>query len=94
MKKRVIALVDCNNFFVACERLRKPELLDIPVCVLSNNDGCVVSRSNEAKRMGVQMGAPYFICKNQFKKVTFLSGDLPYYCEISKRVMDKLQDSC
>ncbi|MBR5304340.1 MAG: hypothetical protein IKU37_05890 [Candidatus Gastranaerophilales bacterium] len=92
MKKRVIALVDCNNFFVACERLRKPELVGIPVCVLSNNDGCVVSRSNEAKRMGVQMGAPYFICKNQFKKVKFLSGDLTYYCEISKRVMDKLYD--
>ncbi|MBQ8634615.1 hypothetical protein IJ425_00495 [bacterium] len=92
MEKRVIALVDCNNFFVACERLRKPELRDVPVCVLSNNDGCVVSRSNEAKRMGVQMGAPYFICKTQFKKVTFLSGDLTYYCEISKRVMDKLND--
>ncbi|MBQ4646911.1 MAG: hypothetical protein IJB79_06150 [Candidatus Gastranaerophilales bacterium] len=92
MDKRVIALVDCNNFFVACERLRKPELRDVPVCVLSNNDGCVVSRSNEAKRMGVEMGAPYFICKNQFKKVKFLSGDLTYYCEISKRVMDKLYD--
>ena len=91
-KKRVIALVDCNNFFVSCERLRKPELRDIPVCVLSNNDGCVVSRSNEAKRMGVEMGAPYFIVKNQFKKVKFLSGDLTYYCEISKRVMDKLYD--
>lgn len=92
MDKRVIALVDCNNFFVACERLRKPELRDVPVCVLSNNDGCVVSRSNEAKRMGVEMGAPYFICKHQFKKVKFLSGDLTYYCEISKRVMDKLYD--
>ena len=92
MEKRVIALVDCNNFFVACERLRKPELANVPVCVLSNNDGCVVSRSNEAKRMGVQMGAPYFICKHQFKKVKFLSGDLTYYCEISKRVMDKLYD--
>ena len=90
--KRVIALVDCNNFFVSCERLRRPELTDKPVCVLSNNDGCVVSRSNEAKRMGVEMGAPYFIAKNQFKKVTFLSGDLTYYCEISKRVMDKLLD--
>ena len=92
MDKRVIALVDCNNFFVSCERLRRPELIDVPVCVLSNNDGCVVSRSNEAKRMGVEMGAPYFICKNLFKKVTFLSGDLTYYCEISKRVMDKLYD--
>ncbi|MBQ8476409.1 hypothetical protein IJ531_05030, partial [bacterium] len=90
--KRVIALVDCNNFFVSCERLLKPELIGKPVCVLSNNDGCVVSRSNEAKKMGVEMGAPYFIAKNQFKKVVFLSGNLPYYCEISKRVMDKLYD--
>ncbi len=90
--KRVIALVDCNNFFVSCERLMKPELIGKPVCVLSNNDGCVVSRSNEAKKMGVEMGAPYFIIKNQFKKVTFLSGNLSYYCEISKRVMDKLLD--
>ena len=90
--KRVIALVDCNNFFVSCERLLKPELIGKPVCVLSNNDGCVVSRSNEAKRLGVEMGAPYFIVKNQFKKVIFLSGNLPFYCEISKRVMDKLYD--
>ncbi len=90
--KRVIALVDCNNFFVSCERLRNPKLKNEPVCVLSNNDGCVVSRSNEAKRLGVQMGAPYFMIKHQFKKVAFLSGDLPYYCEISKRIMDKLYD--
>lgn len=90
--KKVIALVDCNNFFVACERLYHPELLNKPVCVLSNNDGCVVSRSNEAKRLGVQMGIPYFIAKNQFKNVTFLSGNLPFYCEISSRVMQKLRD--
>lgn len=90
--KKVIALVDCNNFFVSCERLLRPELIGKPVCVLSNNDGCVVSRSNEAKKMGLQMGAPYFIVKNQFKKVVFLSGNLPFYCEISKRVMNKLHD--
>ena len=90
--KRVIALIDCNNFFVSCERLLKPELIGKPVCVLSNNDGCVVSRSNEAKKLGVNMGAPYFIAKNQVKKVTFLSGNLPFYCEISKKVMNKLLD--
>ena len=61
--KRIIALVDCNNFFVSCERLLRPELIGKPVCVLSNNDGCVVSRSNEAKKLGLQMGAPYFIVK-------------------------------
>lgn len=90
--KRVIALVDCNNFFVSCERIKNPDLKGKPVCVLSNNDGCVVSRSNEAKRLGVQMGAPYFLIKNHFKKVTFLSGDLPYYREISKNLMEKLFD--
>ncbi len=90
--KRIIALVDCNNFFVSCERLKNPELRGKAVCVLSNNDGCVVSRSNEAKRLGVAMGAPYFMIKHQFKKVTFLSGNLSYYCEISKRIMDKLLD--
>ena len=90
--KRVIALVDCNNFFVSCERLMKPELIGKPVCVLSNNDGCVVSRSNEAKRMGVKMGAPYFMIKNHFKKVVFLSGNLSFYCDISSRIMDKLKE--
>lgn len=91
-EKRVIALVDCDNFFVSCERLRRPELVGVPVCVLSNNDGCVVSRSNEAKKMGIAMGAPYFMIKHQFKKVKFLSGDLSYYCEISSKVMQKLYD--
>lgn len=91
-KKRVIALVDCNNFFVSCEVLLKPELKGKPVCVLSNNDGCVVSRSMEAKKLGLEMGTPYFIAKNQFKKVIFLSGNLSFYREISKRVMKKLYD--
>jgi len=90
--KRVIALVDCNNFFVSCERLLNPELIGKPVCVLSNNDGCVVSRSNEAKKIGIEMGAPYFLIKNHYKKATFLSGNLSYYREVSKRIMDKLQD--
>ncbi|MBR1616819.1 hypothetical protein IJ670_01570 [bacterium] len=90
--KKVIALVDCNNFFVSCERLLRPELIGKPVCVLSNNDGCVVSRSNEAKRLGLEMGAPYFIVKKHFKNVVFVSGNLPFYCEISKRITDKLLD--
>ena len=90
--KQVIALVDCNNFFVSCERLLKPELEGKPVCVLSNNDGCVVSRSNEAKKLGIAMGAPYFMFKYHYKNTVFLSGNLPFYCEISARVMDKLKD--
>ena len=54
--KRIIALVDCDSFFVSCEQALKPELKNKPVCVLSNNDGCVVSRSKEAKKLGIKMG--------------------------------------
>ncbi len=56
----MFALVDCNNFYVSCERLFRPELRGKPVVVLSNNDGCAVSRSNEAKALGIKMGEPYF----------------------------------
>ncbi len=55
-----IALVDCNSFYVSCERLFKPKIISKPVVVLSNNDGCVISRSNEAKALGIKMGEPYF----------------------------------
>jgi DNA polymerase V len=55
-----IALIDCDNFYVSCERVFAPRLLGRPVVVLSNNDGCVISRSEEAKRLGIRMGAPYF----------------------------------
>lgn len=54
------ALADCNNFFVSCERVFRPDLEGKPVIVLSNNDGCAVARSNEAKALGIGMGAPYF----------------------------------
>ena len=56
----MFALADCNNFYVSCERLFQPKLLKKAVIVLSNNDGCVISRSNEAKALGIQMGAPFF----------------------------------
>ena len=55
-----IALVDVNNFYASCERLFRPDLKGVPIVVLSNNDGCVVARSAEAKRLGVKMGVPYF----------------------------------
>lgn len=58
-----LALVDCNNFYVSCERLFRPDLEGVPMVVLSNNDGCVVSRSNESKALGVKMGQPWFECK-------------------------------
>lgn len=60
MTRQVFALVDCNNFYVSCERLFRPDLRGRPVVVLSNNDGCVVSRSNEAKALGIAMGEPFF----------------------------------
>ena len=58
--KKVFALVDCNNFFASCERLFRPDLNGQPVVVLSNNDGCIVARSNEAKALGIPVGAPLF----------------------------------
>jgi DNA polymerase V len=62
--KNVFALVDCNNFYGSCERLFRPELNGQPVIVLSNNDGCIVARSNEAKALGIPMGAPLFKVKH------------------------------
>ena len=59
-----IALVDCNSFYVSCERLFNPQIKDLPVVVLSNNDGCVISRSTEAKKIGIKMGEPYFKVKD------------------------------
>ena len=91
-KYNIIALVDCNNFFASCEILFNPELKGKPVCVLSNNDGCIVARSNEAKALGIKMGMPYFMAKKQFKNVVYLSGNHSRYNEISKRVMTKLYD--
>ncbi len=58
-----IALIDCNNFYVSCERVFNPKLVGKPVVVLSNNDGCIIARSNEAKALGVRMGAPLFTTK-------------------------------
>ena len=57
-----IALVDCNNFYATCERVFQPELRGVPVVVLSNNDGCVIARSNEAKALGIAMGEPWHLC--------------------------------
>src|SRR5690349_19544891 len=68
-KKKVYkAIVDCNSFYCSCERLFKPHLLNQPVVVLSNNDGCIVSRSDEAKKFGVVMAGPYFQAKNIIQK--------------------------
>jgi DNA polymerase V len=84
-----LALVDCNNFYVSCERLFRPDLKGVPLVVLSNNDGCVVSRSNEAKALGVRMGQPWFECKQLAEQhgVLALSSNYALYADISNRVM-------
>jgi len=64
------ALVDCNNFYTSCERVFQPEFNDKPVVILSNNDGCIISRSNEAKEAGITMGVPLFKVKDLIKQKT------------------------
>ncbi len=88
--KKEIALVDCNNFFVSCEQLLKPDLKGKPVCVLSNNDGCIIARSNEAKKLGITMAMPHFIAKRQFPDAVYLSSNMGFYHDISIRVRQKL----
>ena len=92
---KLVALVDCNNFFVSCERIFNPTLRNRPVVVLSNNDGCVVARSNEAKALGIRMGAPAFTYKSVFiqHNVAVLSSNFELYGDISARVMKVLQDT-
>lgn len=88
----MIALIDINNFYVSCERLFNPYLINKPVVVLSNNDGCVISRSNEAKKLGIKMGVPVFKIKRLLskKKVNVLSSNYPLYADISFRAMQVL----
>ncbi len=87
---KTIFLVDCNNFFVSCEQVLNPDLKGKAVCVLSNNDACVVARSNEAKDLGILMGVPYFIAKRKYKNVVWISGDLSKYKTMSDKIMKKL----
>lgn len=89
----MFGLIDCNNFYVSCERLFNPSLEGKPVVVLSNNDGCVISRSSEAKQLGIKMGEPYFKL-NELVKTSGLicySSNFPLYGDISSRVMDTLR---
>lgn len=94
--KPVFALVDCNNFFVSCERVFRPDLWNKPVAVLSNNDGCIVARSNEVKALGVPMGVPYFKVRDVLAKgqATLFSGNFPLYGDFSQRVVQLLQEAC
>ena len=88
-----IALVDCNSFYVSCERLFNPKIRKKPVVVLSNNDGCIVSRSNEAKALGIKMGEPYFKAKDIIVKnnVQVFSSNYSLYGDLSRRVMRTLK---
>lgn len=88
----VFALADCNNFFASCERVFRPDLRNAPIVVLSNNDGCVVSRSNESKALGIKMGEPYFKIKGFLEQngVSVFSSNFPLYGDLSNRVMSIL----
>lgn len=90
----MIALIDCNNFFVSCERIFCPSCVNQPTVVLSNNDGCAISRSNEAKEIGIKMGQPHFEFRDleRIHKVKVFSANFSLYGAVSKRVMTKLQE--
>jgi len=92
VKQKYIALVDCDSFFVSCEQKRNPELKNKAVCVLSNKEGCVISRSKEAKLMGVKMGEPYFMAKKDHPKAAYIVADHEYYSYVSNLVMTILKD--
>lgn len=89
----VFALVDCNNFYASCERIFQPTLEDKPIAILSNNDGCVIARSNEAKALGLPMGAPAHKFSSFFRQhnVRVFSSNYPLYGDMSLRVMDVLR---
>ena len=91
-KKHVIALVDCDSFFVSCEQAVNPELKGKPVCVMSGRGQCVISRSKEAKKLGVRMGMPYFQIEGAMKKAVYINANHDLYCEISEKVMDVLKE--
>src|ERR1700712_45108 len=89
----MIAILDCNSFYCSCERVFRPELANKPVAVLSNNDGCIIARSDEAKALGVGMAAPYFLNKAIIEKnnVSIFSSNYNLYGDMSWRVMETLR---
>jgi len=93
LRTKKIGLVDCNSFYVSCERLFNPKIRKKPVVVLSNNDGCIISRSNEAKALGIKMGEPYFKAKDIIikNKVEVFSSNYSLYGDLSRRVMRTLK---
>lgn len=93
-KREMIGLIDCNNFYASCERVFDPNLRGKPIIVLSNNDGCVIARSNEAKALGFKMGDPLFKVKDLVLKgnVTVCSSNFPLYGDLSRRVMNVIRE--
>lgn len=91
---KIFALVDCDNFYASCERAFDPRLANRPVIVLSNNDGCVIARSNEVKQMKVPLGEPYFKCRELIEKhnIAVFSSNYELYGDMSRRVMEILAD--
>jgi DNA polymerase V len=90
----LIALVDCNNFYVSCERVFRPDLIGKPVAVLSNNDGCIVARSQEVKNLGIKMGVPVFKVRHLVKQhnIQLFSSNYTLYADMSARVMATLEE--
>ena len=95
MRDKVFALIDCNAFYVSCERVFNPKLNNKPVVALSNNDGCIISRSKEAKALGIKMGVPLFKVKDivEKEKVVVFSSNYTLYADMSRRVMNIISSS-
>ncbi|MBY0403160.1 MAG: Y-family DNA polymerase, partial [Cyanobacteria bacterium] len=93
MKRPVFALADCNNFYASCERVFNPSLINQPIVILSNNDGCIIARSNEAKALGIKMGEPVYLARHTIlrHKVHVFSANFTLYGDLSHRVMETLK---
>ena len=92
----MFALVDCNSFYASCEKIFRPDLRNKPIVVLSNNDGCVIARSSEAKLMGIGMGQPWYQVKDKYLNSNGIvfSSNYELYADISNRVMNVLTEFC
>lgn len=93
MAEHVFALIDCNSFYCSCERVFRPDLMRTPIVVLSNNDGCVISRSPEAKALGIKMGEPWFKVRKSYEAAggVAFSSNYALYGDISERVMTVIE---
>ena len=93
-RNKAIALIDANNFYASCEQSINPHLRNKPVVILSNNDGCIIARSPEARALKIKMGTPYFKVKKSLNRlgVAILSSNYSLYGDMSKRLMNLLKD--